>query len=213
MRYAAYISGLGTRIKKALELIDGLADKVKLIVSDDSESFKMKKFLEEKDISYYLINYEKIEGNKEEKNLYLSNRIYELFETYQIDYCFSFGKHLLKGKLLECYQYKIINFHAGLLPMYPGINALDKMKKGTERYVGNTVNFIDEGIDTGPIIMQNVMLVENFDLYGYDAVLDEQITLLKKLDMLLFENRIHVVDGKCIVDGADYRISNIYPDV
>lgn len=213
MRYAVYISGKGTRIRKAIESIDGLSDKIKIVISDDVANLYLESFMKERGIVYYLINYKEIELPRSEKNEYLSNRINDLLNEYKIDYCFSFGGHILKGKLLEKYKWKIINFHPAILPMFPGINAIDNAVANKDRYIGNTAHFIDDGVDTGPIILQNITLTENFHKYGYDEILDEQLVLLDKIDRLLCENRIKIVNERVEIEGADYRVSTVYPKV
>lgn len=91
------------------------------------------------------------------KNLELSNNLLQVLREYEIDYCFSFGAHILKGKLLEEYENRIINFHPSLLPAYPGIKSIDRAIADKVNLLGNTVHFIDAGMDTGPIIMQSVI--------------------------------------------------------
>ncbi len=213
MRYAVYVSGKGTRIKKAIETIDRFAEKVKLIISDDANNLYLEEFMQKRGIDYVLIDYKKIELPRSEKNEYLSDRINELLEVCSIDYCFSFGGHILKGKLLENYKWKIINFHPAILPMFPGVNAIDNAMANGARYIGNTAHFIDSGVDTGPIILQNITLAENFLKYGYDEILDEQLVLIEKIDRLLCENRVKVVNGSVEIEGADYRVSAVYPKV
>lgn len=213
MRYAVYVSGKGTRIKKAIEAIEGFAEKVKLIISDDTNNLYLEEFMQKRGIAYVLIDYKKLELPRSEKNEYLSDQINDLLHNYSIDYCFSFGGHILKGKLLDDYMWKIINFHPAILPMFPGINAIDKAVANGARYIGNTAHFIDVGVDTGPIILQNITLAENFHKYGYDEILDEQLVLIEKIDKLLCENRVKIINGSVEIEGADYRVSAIYPKV
>lgn len=211
MRYAVYVSGSGNRVKRALELNEELCAKVKVIVSDNPGNLILKDFFTERNIKYFLIDYSKIDAK--DKNKYLSDKMLDIFIENEIDYCFSFGKHLLKGELLEKYAYHIINFHPSLLPQFSGFKAIDQAIENNSRYLGNTVHFIDESIDAGPIILQNVTLADNFFEKGYDAILDEQIVLWRKLDELLSKEAIHIIDGRVKIDGADYQISNIYPKV
>lgn len=213
MRYAVYISGNGTRILKALEIIKSFSEKVKLVISDNENNLKLKNYIEEKGIKYYLIDLESIDTEQKSKNEYLSDRMRILLEEYKIEYCFSFGKRILMGELLEKYKNRIINFHPSILPSYPGLNAIDKAVAHKARYIGNTAHFIDESVDGGPIILQSITMTKNFLLNGYDAVLDEQIALLEKIDELLFQNRIHVVDGKVEIDDVDYNTFHIYPSI
>lgn len=213
MRYAVYISGSGTRIIKALETINGFSEKVKLIISDNEDNLEFKSYFEKMGIKYYLFNLKNSDIEKKTKNEYLSDEMLNLFNEYKIEYCFSFGKCILKGKLLTKYVNRIINFHPSILPEFPGFNAIDKAVEKKARYIGNTAHFIDESVDGGPIILQSITMTKNFLLNGYDAILDEQIALLERIDELLSRNCIHIVDGEVEIDNADYSTFHIYPSI
>jgi len=56
--------------------------------------------------------------------------------------------------LLGAYGGKIINIHPSLLPQFPGLDAIEKALTSATTYTGVTVHYVDEGVDTGPIIAQ-----------------------------------------------------------
>ena len=99
------------------------------------------------------------------------------------------------------------------MPHFRGVKAIDKAIQQKERFIGNTAHFIDEGVDTGPIILQNVMLTNAFYDKGYDAILDEQVKLLLTIDKLLKEDRISVANGQVFIKDANYAVSHLYPEV
>ena len=71
------------------------------------------------------------------------------------------------------------------MPKYPGLNSLDRALSASEKILGNTAHFIDYGVDTGEIILQSWLHIEDF--VNYDSVLNLQIDMLKEL-WLYFEN-------------------------
>jgi len=131
----------------------------------------------------------------------------------EVDYCFSFGNHILKGDILKEYKNKIINFHPSLLPSYPGRNAIDRAIEDNAPILGNTAHFIDEGIDTGPIILQSVISSEAFYKNGYDFILDLQIEMLFQLDKLLEKNCIEIKENKVKIKNANINASFIIPKI
>ena len=61
---------------------------------------------------------------------------------------------LIGEVLLEAYSGKIINLHPSLLPSFPGKDAILQAWKKEVKVTGITIHFVDEGMDTGPIIAQ-----------------------------------------------------------
>lgn len=59
--------------------------------------------------------------------------------------------------LLQAYEGRIVNIHPSLLPNFPGKDAIGQAFKAEVRETGVTIHFIDEGIDTGPIIAQETV--------------------------------------------------------
>ncbi|ARU61170.1 phosphoribosylglycinamide formyltransferase [Tumebacillus avium] len=64
---------------------------------------------------------------------------------------------------LEAYAGKTINLHPSLLPLFPGLHAIRDAFEAGVKYTGVTVHFIDEGVDTGPIIRQETVMVDQED--------------------------------------------------
>jgi len=56
--------------------------------------------------------------------------------------------------LLSAYPNHIINIHPSLLPKYSGLEAIERAYEANDRVTGVTIHYIDEGVDTGPIIKQ-----------------------------------------------------------
>jgi phosphoribosylglycinamide formyltransferase 1 len=61
---------------------------------------------------------------------------------------------ILKGELLRAFAGKVVNVHPALLPAFPGLEAWKQALDYGAKVTGVTVHFVDQGIDTGPIIAQ-----------------------------------------------------------
>jgi phosphoribosylglycinamide formyltransferase-1 len=61
---------------------------------------------------------------------------------------------VLKPPLLRAFAGRIINVHPSLLPAFPGLRAWEQALKHGVKVTGCTVHFVDEGVDSGPIILQ-----------------------------------------------------------
>jgi phosphoribosylglycinamide formyltransferase-1 len=64
---------------------------------------------------------------------------------------------ILKGELLRVFAQKVVNIHPSLLPAFPGLEAWKQALDYGAKMTGVTVHFVDQGIDTGPIIAQDTV--------------------------------------------------------
>lgn len=212
MNYCFYVSGKATRFYKIIKLADiNFINKIKFVYSDSKDNKYLTEILEKNNILFFLKDFYELE--KPNRNLKNSDNLLRLMKKNEVDYCFSFGNHILKGDILKEYKNKIINFHPSLLPSYPGRNAIDRAIEDDAPILGNTAYFIDEGIDTGPIILQSVISSEAFYKNGYDFILDLQIEMLFQLDKLLEKNCIEIKGNKVKIKNADINASFIIPKI
>ena len=178
MKYALYCSGNATRIIKFYTKYNITEFPLKVIVYDGGNPLieeKLKNIFGEK-----LINFKHdITLPKKQQSDSFSLFLLNQFKSKGIDFVFCFGSKILKKKLINHFKNKIINFHPSLLPKYPGLNAIDRAIQNNETELGNTAHFIDEGIDTGQIILQSRINANEF--VNYDTVLDLQIGMLRIL--------------------------------
>lgn len=70
---------------------------------------------------------------------------------------------ILKGDFLRTFAGKVINIHPSLLPSFPGLHAWKQALDYGVKHTGCTVHYVDQGVDTGPIIAQQVVPVLDQD--------------------------------------------------
>ena len=71
--------------------------------------------------------------------------------------------HLLTPVFLERFRERIVNVHPSLLPDFPGTHPIDDALAAGVETTGVTVHYVDEGIDSGPVIRQESVVVEPRD--------------------------------------------------
>jgi len=103
---------------------------------------------------------------------------------------------ILSTHFLARFPGKIINIHPSLLPSFPGLHAQRKALRAGVRIAGCTVHYVDEGVDTGPIILQAAVPV----LPG-----DNEDKLSAKI--LKFEHQIYPLAVRLIAEGK-VRLEN-----
>ncbi|AGB19763.1 phosphoribosylglycinamide formyltransferase [Thermoanaerobacterium thermosaccharolyticum] len=113
---------------------------------------------------------------------------------------------ILNEEIVNKYQNKIINIHPSLIPSfcgkgYYGINVHKAVIEYGVKYTGCTVHFVDAGADTGPIILQEVVKVEDNDTPETvaDKVLKLEHRLLPYAVKLFAEGRLKVEGRKVII--------------
>jgi phosphoribosylglycinamide formyltransferase-1 len=112
---------------------------------------------------------------------------------------------ILKGTLIDKFDKKMINIHPSLIPAFCG-DGMYGMKVHSSvieygvKYSGCTVHFVEEGADTGRIIMQKIVPVGDYDTPKQLAarILIEEHKVLPEAIKLLAENKI-VIDGRRVV--------------
>lgn len=77
--------------------------------------------------------------------------------------CLAGFLRLVKRPLLDVFPDRILNIHPSLLPKYPGLESWKQALDAGEKEAGCTVHFVDEGMDTGPIILQESVPVLSDD--------------------------------------------------
>lgn len=77
--------------------------------------------------------------------------------------CLAGFMRMLKGPLLEEYSGALMNIHPSLLPAFPGLEAQRQAVEYGVRWSGCTVHYVDAGMDSGPVILQEAVAVHQDD--------------------------------------------------
>ena len=77
--------------------------------------------------------------------------------------CLAGFMRIISPYFIKKYKNRILNIHPALLPAYPGLNAQKQAIQNGAKFSGCTVHFVDDGVDSGPIIIQSVVKVTNND--------------------------------------------------
>ena len=99
---------------------------------------------------------------------------------------------------------RIVNIHPGLLPSFPGLHAQRQALVYGARFAGCTVHFVDEGTDTGPVIVQAVVPVVPGDTEERLAarILEQEHRLYPQAIQWFAQGRLSVAGRAVTVDGA-----------
>ena len=107
--------------------------------------------------------------------------------------------------LIDAFPFRIMNIHPALLPSFPGLHGQKQALDYGVRISGCTVHFVDEGMDTGPIIIQAAVPVY---LNDTEAELSERILSLEhkiypEAIRLFAEGRLEVKGRNVVIEGYE----------
>ena len=110
---------------------------------------------------------------------------------------------ILSGNFVSKWHNKIINIHPALLPSFPGLDGQGQALEYGVKFTGCTVHFVDEGTDTGPIILQKVVPVLDDDTHDALAarILEQEHKAMPEALKLWAE-------GKLVIEGRKVKILN-----
>ena len=98
--------------------------------------------------------------------------------------CLAGFMRILSPKFVSKWKNKILNIHPSILPSFPGLNTHKKVLSNGLKIHGSTVHIVDKGIDTGTIIAQSAITINNLD---DEKVIEEKI---KKTEHYLYSRAI-----------------------
>ena len=109
--------------------------------------------------------------------------------------CLGGFMRILSPEFIKKFKNRILNIHPSILPAFPGLDAQRQAIESGVSHSGCTVHFVDEGVDTGPIIVQETVKIKNDDTEETlsKRILTKEHKAYVKAVKLIAENKIKVV--------------------
>ncbi|MGE8207710.1 phosphoribosylglycinamide formyltransferase [Heyndrickxia sp. NPDC080065] len=176
-KIAIFASGSGSNFQAIMDSIKigNLDASVELLVCDRQDAYVLERANREQ-TPIFCFNPKSYESKAE----FESEIVLELNKR-NVDYIILAGYMRLIGPtLLNEFSNRIINIHPSLLPSFPGKDAIGQAFRAGVKVTGVTIHFVDEGMDTGPIIAQEALNIDESDT---------EITLAEKVHEI--EHRLY----------------------
>ena len=115
--------------------------------------------------------------------------------------CLAGFMRIISPEFVRKYKNRIINIHPALLPSFPGLDAQKQAVNYGAKYSGCTVHFVDSGVDTGPIILQEIVKVKDDDTEETLAqrILSKEHKAYPEAVRLFAEKKIRVSGRRTII--------------
>ena len=199
LKLGVLISGNGSNLQSIIDNIENgsLKAVIKIVVSNNPDAFGITR-AKKHGIPFVVLQNGDFK-NKEEFDL----ELVRILQDNSVDLVILAGfMRIITPTLLKAFPQKIMNIHPALLPSFPGIHGQKQALEYGVKISGCTVHFVDEGVDTGPIILQTaVQVLDN----------DTEETLAARI--LKEEHKIYpraiqfFAEGKIEIDGRKVRIN------
>lgn len=204
LKIGVLASGRGSNFQAIIDAIETghIHAQIQLLVTDNPEAFSLERA--KKHGIEHMVMGPKEYGSRDE---YFRD-IAAVLKTRGVDLVILAGFMRIVGKpLLEVYPNRVMNIHPALLPSFPGLHGQKQANDYGVKISGCTVHFVDEGMDTGPIIIQAAVPVKDDDT---EATLSERIL---RLEHKIFPEAIKLFsEGRIEVHGRKIRIRGSAPD-
>ena len=192
------VSGRGTNFKAVAEkILSGYINaKTGIVISNSTESLALEKS-REMGIESIAIEPKNFKTREDHENAMIKH-----LTRHKTDLIVAAGyMRLLTPFFINQFRHSIINIHPALLPSFPGKNAQQQALDYGVRITGCTTHFIDEGTDTGPVILQTpveVSSTDNINSLSSKILIEEHKILIESVK-LFCEDRLTVKDHKVII--------------
>ena len=160
VRIAVLVSGRGSNLQAIINSIENkkISAVIAVVISDVQNALALE-IAREHGIKTLFVDPSKFKTRED-----FDQNIIEIIKREQATLiCLAGFMRVLSKTFVQQFKNRIMNIHPSLLPSFPGLKAQNKALDAGVKFSGCTVHFLDEGIDTGPIICQAVVPVLDDD--------------------------------------------------
>ena len=203
LRLGLLVSGGGTNLQAILDACgQGQIDaSVEVVISDKPEAYALTRARE---AGLRTVVLEKKNFRTREE---FDAGLVKILKEHRVDLvCLAGFMRLLTPVVIKAFPERILNIHPSLLPAFPGLDVLRKALAHGARFSGCTVHIVDEGCDTGPIVIQAVVPVapdDTADTLGA-RILEQEHLIYPRAIQFFAEGRIEIEGRRVRIRKAGF---------
>jgi phosphoribosylglycinamide formyltransferase-1 len=192
------VSGRGSNLQSIIDHVESgyLKDiKLSVVISDIKDAYALER-AKMHGIDAVFID-PRAYGNKIE----FEKKIIETLQLYGVDLVLLAGyMRILGSEVIQAYRDRIMNIHPALLPSFKGLHGPKQALEYGVKVAGCTVHFVDEGMDSGPIVLQSCVPVKDDDTENTLAsrILEQEHRIFPEAVKLFTEGKLKV-DGRIVL--------------
>jgi phosphoribosylglycinamide formyltransferase-1 len=202
MKIGVLASGSGSNLQTLIDQLhcdESCEIEISVVISDQKKAYALTR-AKQAGIPSYIVSAQNFPNRHA-----FDERISELLDVHAVELIILAGfMKLFQPAFVRRYSNRIVNIHPALLPAFPGAHPVADTLAYGAKVSGVTVHFVDEGMDTGPIIAQkSVPVFDDDDEESLHARLQvEEHKLYPTVIKWYAENRISFAARKVIVKGS-----------
>ena len=202
VRIGVLVSGRGSNLQAIIDNVGNgsLSAVVAVVISDQADAYALERARAHGIPAVHV----SAQGYRDRRDAYDAILVQEL-QKHQVELVVLAGfMRIITPTLLKAFPHRILNIHPALLPSFPGLHVQKAALEHGVKFSGCTVHFVDEGMDTGPIIIQAVVPVLDNDTEDTLAarILQQEHKIYTRAIQLFAEGRIRVEGRRVLVNGG-----------
>ena len=199
---AVLISGSGSNLQAILDAAERgeFPGRVGVVISNKADAYGLER-ARKHGVPAEVVDHRAF-GTREE----FDARLVEVVRSYRADLvCLAGFMRVVTPVFLRAFPQRILNIHPALLPAFPGTHGPRQALQYGVRFSGCTVHFLDEGVDTGPVIVQAVVPVYEDDTEDTLAgrILKEEHRIYPMAIRLCLAGKLTISGRRVLIRGED----------
>ena len=192
------VSGSGSNLQSIIDRMEeGCLDaEIKMVISNNPDAYALER-CRKHHIPAVVVRHQDFRTRED-----FDRQMIDVFKSHQVGLVVMAGfMRVLTPLFLNAFSMKIMNIHPALLPAFPGTHVQQKAIDYGVKFSGCTVHFADEGVDTGPVIIQAVVPVLVDDTADTLAarILKEEHRIYPQAIQFYAEGRIQINGRKVFI--------------
>lgn len=201
LKIAILASGGGTNLQAIIDEVEAkrLDCSIELVITDSPSAVALER------AKKHSIPTAIVEKSEHPKRKEYDAELVRLLNEHEVEVVVLAGfMRLLSSVMLDAFPMSILNIHPSLLPSFPGLNVQQHAIEHGVKVSGCTVHFVDEGLDSGPILLQASVPVLDTDTPESLAarILIEEHRIYPEALKLIAEGRISIEGRRVIIKKA-----------
>ena len=200
IKVGVLVSGRGSNLQAIIDNIGtgALSAELTVVISDQPDAYALER-ARKHNIPGVHVSARGYKGKRDEYDALLVKEL----QKHDVELVVLAGfMRIITPTLLKAFPDRVMNIHPALLPAFPGLHVQKAALEHGVKFSGCTVHFVDEGMDSGPIIIQAVVpILDNDTEDSLSArILKQEHKIYSRAIQLFAEDRLRVEGRRVLVD-------------